>query len=66
MLVALTVFVRVIVSPALALVMIASVYSNFWLPQIVRSARRGTSSGLSAEYLFGTSVCRGFFALCKS
>lgn len=44
--------------------MIGMIYSNFWVPQIVRSARRGTASGLRAEYLVGTTACRAFFALC--
>ncbi|THH03274.1 hypothetical protein EW145_g6386 [Phellinidium pouzarii] len=60
---ALVFFVRVLVSPSLALLMIAGMYSNFWIPQIVRSARRGTTSGLRAEYLIGTTACRAFFAL---
>ncbi|KAI5124239.1 hypothetical protein M0805_005088 [Coniferiporia weirii] len=63
MVLALALFVRVLVSPSLALLTIAGVYSNFWVPQIVRSARRGTTSGLSVEYLVGSSACRGFFAL---
>ncbi|KAH8111085.1 hypothetical protein DFH11DRAFT_1799176 [Phellopilus nigrolimitatus] len=63
MLFALALFVRVLVSPSLALLTIAGVYSNFWIPQIVRSARRGTTSGLRVEYLIGTSACRSFFAL---
>lgn len=60
----LSVFVRVIVSPSLVLILIAGVYSLFWLPQIIRSARRGASAGLSKEYLIGTTVCRSYFALC--
>ncbi|KAL5536908.1 hypothetical protein ACEPAF_731 [Sanghuangporus sanghuang] len=59
----LALFVRVLVSPSLALLTIAGIYSNFWIPQIVRSARRGTTSGLRFEYLFGTTACRAFFAL---
>lgn len=57
--------VQVLVSPSLALAVIATIYSNFWVPQIVRSARRGSTSGLRAEYLIGTTACRAFFALCK-
>lgn len=40
-------------------------YSFFWLPQIVRSARRGRGSGLSKEYLVGTTLCRLYIALCE-
>ena len=65
MLAALALFVRVLVSPSLALFTIACVYGNFWIPQIVRSAKRGTSSGLRAEYLLGMTACRSFFALCE-
>ncbi|KAH7913824.1 hypothetical protein BJ138DRAFT_1145081 [Hygrophoropsis aurantiaca] len=59
----LTFIVRVIVSPSLALLFVATMYSFFWLPQIVRSARRGRTTVLSLEYLVGTSICRLFFAL---
>lgn len=59
----LTFIVRVIVTPSLALVFVASMYSLFWLPQIVRSVKKGRSSALTAEYLIGTSFCRLFHAL---
>lgn len=61
----LTFIIRVIVTPSLALLFVASMYSMFWLPQIIRSARRGRPGALSAEYLVGTSVCRLYFALCE-
>jgi hypothetical protein len=61
----LTFIVRVIVTPSLALVFVASMYSLFWLPQIVRSVKKGRSSALTAEYLIGTSFCRLFHALCE-
>lgn len=61
----LTFIVRVIVTPSLALLFVASMYSMFWLPQIIRSAQRGRPSALSAEYLIGTSICRLYFALCE-
>jgi len=61
----LTFIVRVIVTPSLALVFVASMYSLFWLPQIVRSVKKGRSSALTAEYLIGTSLCRLFHALCE-
>ncbi|EJD07571.1 uncharacterized protein FOMMEDRAFT_115893 [Fomitiporia mediterranea MF3/22] len=63
MFLALALFVRVLVSPSLALFTIAGIYSNFWIPQIVRSARRGTTSGLRPGYLIGTTACRAYFAL---
>ncbi|KAG8214982.1 hypothetical protein J3R82DRAFT_8385 [Butyriboletus roseoflavus] len=59
----LTFIIRVIVTPSLALLFVASMYSMFWFPQIIRSAKRGRPSALSAEYLIGTSVCRLYFAL---
>ncbi|KIM83157.1 hypothetical protein PILCRDRAFT_819938 [Piloderma croceum F 1598] len=55
--------VRVIVSPSMTLLFVGSMYSFFWMPQIIRSARRGRSSGLTVEYLVGTTVCRLYFAL---
>ena len=57
--------VRVIVSPSMTLLFVGCMYSFFWMPQIVRSARRGRSSGLTIEYLVGTTVCRLYFALCE-
>ncbi|EIW79060.1 hypothetical protein CONPUDRAFT_107113 [Coniophora puteana RWD-64-598 SS2] len=54
----LTFIVRVIVSPSLALLFLASIHSAVWLPQIVRSAVRGRTSGLRAEYVVGVTVCR--------
>ena len=57
--------IHVIVTPSLALLFVASMYSMFWFPQIIRSVKRGRPSALSAEYLIGTSVCRLYFALCE-
>ncbi|KAI6042062.1 hypothetical protein EDC04DRAFT_1079252 [Pisolithus marmoratus] len=57
----LTFVVRAIVSPSLALFFVGSMYSLFWLPQIIRSVRCGRSSSLSAEYLIGMSICRLWF-----
>ena len=48
----------------LSLFFVAITYSCIWLPQIVRSARRGRSSGLTKEYILGTTACRLFGALC--
>ncbi|KZP30544.1 hypothetical protein FIBSPDRAFT_777298 [Athelia psychrophila] len=59
----LSVVVRVIMSPSMTMLFVGGVYSFFWMPQIVRSARRGRSSGLTAEYLVGTTICRLYFLL---
>ncbi|KAF8868514.1 hypothetical protein CPB85DRAFT_1570920 [Mucidula mucida] len=37
--------------------------SGIWLPQIVRSVRRGRSSGFTKEYVIGTTACRLYLAL---
>ena len=57
--------VRVVLSPPLALSFVAVMYSCFWLPQILRSARRGRSTSLSKEYLFGSTTFRMFFVTCS-
>ncbi|KXN86557.1 DSC E3 ubiquitin ligase complex subunit 1 [Leucoagaricus sp. SymC.cos] len=54
----LTVLVRVILSPALSMLFVAVTYTFIWSPQIWRSARKGRTSGLTAEYVFGTTICR--------
>ncbi|KAG6900331.1 hypothetical protein C0993_012528 [Termitomyces sp. T159_Od127] len=59
----LTFIVRVILSPMLSMVFVAITYSFIWLPQIIRSARRGRTSGLSKEYIIGTTICRLYLAL---
>ena len=58
-------FVPLIVAPSLGFLFTATLYSSFWAPQIGRSARRGRSSGLSREYIVGTTVCRLLLALCE-
>ena len=60
----LTFIVRVILSPMLSMFFVAITYSSIWLPQIVRSTRRGRTSGLTKEYILGTTICRLFGALC--
>lgn len=57
---------RVVIMLSLPLFFIGSLYSWMWTFQIYRSARRARSSGLSAEYLIGTTLGRSFFALCES
>ncbi|KAG6873506.1 hypothetical protein C0995_014774 [Termitomyces sp. Mi166 len=59
----LTFIVRVILSPLLSMVFVAITYSFIWLPQIIRSIRRGRTSGLSKEYIIGTTICRLYLAL---
>ncbi|KAJ6518763.1 hypothetical protein C8R45DRAFT_949170 [Mycena sanguinolenta] len=63
MFVFLTLMVHTILSATLSIIFVSITYSLFWLPQIARSARRGRGSGLSAEYLVGTTVCRLYIAL---
>lgn len=62
----LTLIVRVIMSPLLSLIFVASTYCSIWAPQIVRSVRRGRSSGLSKSYILGTTTCRLLSAICES
>ncbi|KAK6992210.1 RING-type domain-containing protein [Favolaschia claudopus] len=59
----LTFMVHTILSATLSIIFVSITYSLFWLPQIVRSARRGRGSGLSKEYLVGTTLCRLYIAL---
>lgn len=47
------------------LVIVGSVYSSLWIPQIYRSAVRGSRPGLSMEYIIGGTLGRLFFALCQ-
>jgi hypothetical protein len=44
---------RVIVSPFMTLLFVGSMYSFFWMLQIIRSARRGRSSGWRLSMLLG-------------
>ncbi|KAI0666870.1 hypothetical protein C8Q78DRAFT_1057520 [Trametes maxima] len=53
---------RVVIALSLPLFFIGSLYSCMWLMQIYRSVRRSRSSGLSVEYLVGTTLGRLFFA----
>lgn len=56
---------RIVVMLSLPLLFIGTLYSCIWVLQIYRSARRARSSGLSAEYLIGTTLGRLFFACCE-
>ncbi|KAI0628206.1 hypothetical protein C8Q77DRAFT_1150309 [Trametes polyzona] len=53
---------RIVIALSLPLFFIGSLYSCMWLMQIYRSARRTRTSGLSMEYLVGTTLGRLFFA----
>ncbi|KAH9479483.1 DSC E3 ubiquitin ligase complex subunit 1 [Psilocybe cubensis] len=57
------VIVRVILSPTLSKIFLVLTYSTIWMAQIWRSASRGRSSGLSKEYILGTTACRLYLAL---
>ena len=59
-----TVANQLVVWFSLPLLAVALVYSMFWLPQIARSALRGRTAALTAEYLVGTTICRLLFAFC--
>ncbi|KAF9531755.1 hypothetical protein CPB83DRAFT_84315 [Crepidotus variabilis] len=54
----LMIMIRVIISPTLSVIFVVAAYSSIWLPQILRSIRRARSSGLSKEYVLGTTACR--------
>ncbi|KAM5544439.1 hypothetical protein V8D89_002099 [Ganoderma adspersum] len=54
---------RIVIMLSLPLFFIGSLYTSVWLMQIYRSARRARSSGLSAEYLVGSTLGRLFFLL---
>ena len=57
---------RVVIMLSLPLFFIGSLYSSMWLMQIYRSARRTRSSGLSTEYMVGTTLGRLYFVFCES
>ncbi|EJU04890.1 hypothetical protein DACRYDRAFT_114212 [Dacryopinax primogenitus] len=54
--------VQATLSPSLVLFAVGALYS-FWVPQIVRNARRGTRKALSWTYVIGTSLARLSFVL---
>ncbi|KAF5353145.1 hypothetical protein D9758_008759 [Tetrapyrgos nigripes] len=59
----LTSIVRIILSPTLSFLFVACTYSSIWAPQIWRSIKRGRSSGLTVEYVLGTTACRLYMML---
>ena len=56
---------RIVILLSLPLFFVACMYSFVWAVQIYRAVRRSRDSGLSAEYLIGTTACRLFFLLCE-
>ncbi|KZP00609.1 hypothetical protein CALVIDRAFT_493843 [Calocera viscosa TUFC12733] len=54
--------VQATLSPSLVLFAVGALYS-FWVPQIVRNARRGTRKALRWTYVIGTSIARLSFVL---
>ncbi|KAH9986100.1 hypothetical protein BJV74DRAFT_545675 [Russula compacta] len=59
----LTLVVRVMVAPGLAVVLLAILYSSIWAPQIIRAARRGRPCALGRKYIIGTTVGRMLLAM---
>lgn len=53
-----TVMLRLVLTPTVALLFVATIYCCFWLPQIVRSVKKGRSSGLRKDYVIGVTVAR--------
>lgn len=58
-------FFDILLTSIVMLVFVGCVYSSLWIPQIYRSAVRGSRPGLSMEYIIGGSLGRLFFALCE-
>ncbi|OSD00125.1 hypothetical protein PYCCODRAFT_1453440 [Trametes coccinea BRFM310] len=59
--ISLIVVFRIVIALSLPLFFVGTLYTFMWMMQIYRSARRSRSSGLSAEYLVGTTLGRLFF-----
>ncbi|KAI9063826.1 hypothetical protein FKP32DRAFT_1571123 [Trametes sanguinea] len=59
--ISLIVVFRIVIALSLPLFFVGTLYTCMWMMQIYRSARRSRSSGLSAEYLLGTTLGRLFF-----
>lgn len=62
----LLVVLRLVLALSLPFVFIGGLYSFMWTMQIYRAIRRRRTSGLTAEYLIGTSICRLYYMLCES
>ncbi|KAI0726059.1 hypothetical protein C8Q72DRAFT_998682 [Fomitopsis betulina] len=54
---------RIVILLSLPIFFVACMYSFVWAVQIYRAVRRSRGSGLSVEYIIGTTVCRLFFLL---
>jgi len=59
----LVVVFRLVIMLSIPLVFIGALHSAMWLTQIYRAARRGRTSGLTAEYLIGTTLCRLYYMM---
>ncbi|KAI0083737.1 hypothetical protein BDY19DRAFT_975766 [Irpex rosettiformis] len=59
----LVVVFRLVIALSIPLVFLAALHCSIWLTQIYRAARRGRTSGLTAEYLIGTTLGRLYFLL---
>lgn len=56
---------RLVIALSIPLVFVGSLYTSMWTAQIYRAVRRGRTSGLTAEYVVGTTLCRLYYILCE-
>ena len=61
----LVVVFRLVIALSIPIVFLAALHCSIWSTQIYRAARRGRTSGLTAEYLIGTTFGRLYFLLCE-
>lgn len=61
----LVVVLRIVLAFSLPFIAIGGLYATMWSLQIYRAVRRARTSGLTAEYLIGTSICRLYYLLCE-
>ncbi|KAI0343001.1 hypothetical protein BDW22DRAFT_1356560 [Trametopsis cervina] len=54
---------RLVIVLSIPLIFVGALYSSLWLTQIYRAMRRARNSGLAAEYLVGTTLCRLYYLL---
>ncbi|KAI0683663.1 hypothetical protein BC835DRAFT_1295386 [Cytidiella melzeri] len=59
----LVVVFRLVIALSIPLVFIGALYFSMWAAQIYRTMKRGRTSGLTAEYLIGTTLCRLYYLL---
>ncbi|KAF8340498.1 uncharacterized protein EI90DRAFT_3035785 [Cantharellus anzutake] len=62
MILSIIILLQLMVNPKLILGVLYAFHS-FWIPQIVRNAKRGTRRALRKRYVLTTTVCRAFFPL---